>query len=263
MINYLTFFLLIVMVSPLSLAKDKVNPDGSIQIDYQFAKDEKVISFNKGKLKVSANMFNQSTDINIRMYACLDCHGKNAQGGVFYSNKGTFYNPSLVGLSKDYIKSELNEFKSKKRIADEMNIIAPLLTDETINFMAETLSAYKPVPIISNSKISQLMTDDALFKQGQNIAIKGIGNKVIACFACHGINGVGGIGPRLAGQNAGHIRTQLNNYQRGNRQSKSLMNDIANKMQAQEVSAIAHYYESLSDSNPYSYRDKYIYENNE
>jgi len=260
MIKQLSFFLLASLTLPFSVAQDKVNPDNSQVLNYTFAEDEKVISFNKGKLKVSADMFNKSTKNSVKLYACLDCHGKNAQGGDFFSEEGTFYNPSLVGLSRDYIKSELISFKRKERIADEMNIIASLLTDETIDYMAATLSAYPPVPIISEKDIDTLMKNDALFRKGQRIVMQGNSNKVIACFACHGFNGMGSIGPRLAGQSAGYIRSQMVNYRNGNRPYQSIMKEIAVNITNQDLAAVAHYYESLSETNRYSYKDKFVYE---
>ncbi|GEM_PF-2263518 len=263
MIKPLSLFLLLPLSASLSFAKDKLNPDGSPVLNYQFTKNEKTISFNKGSFKVSADMFNKSTDKDVRLFACLDCHGKNAQGGVFYSDTKTYFNPSLVGLSKDYIKSELHEFKNKERISDEMNIIASLLNDDTIDFVAQTLSDYPPVPLLPKQKINQLMATDERFQKGEKIAMQGTSNNVIACMACHGINGIGAIGPRLAGQNAGYIIQQMKNYVSGDRPSDSLMTTIANNITDQEIAAVAYYYDSLSDSNPYSYRDKYIYEKDE
>lgn len=263
MIKQFTLLLLTSLGFSHSFAQDTVTPDNSQVLNYTFAADEKVIRFNKGKLKVSADMFNKSTKNSVRLFACLDCHGKNAQGGDFFSEEGTFYNPSLVGLSRDYIKSELISFKRKERIADEMNIIASLLTDETIDYMAAAFSAYPSVPIIPYEDINNLIKKDALFRKGKRIAMQGDDNKVIACFACHGMNGIGAMGPRLAGQSAGYIRTQMANYRNEIRGSKSIMKEIAVNITNQDIAAVAHYYESLSDTNRYSFKDKFVYEKDE
>lgn len=85
---------------------------------------------------------------------------------------------------------------------------------------------------------------------GGNIAANGLWSKgVPGCNQCHGPEGrgVGPNFPRLAGQSAAYITSQIEAWTAGTRANDplSLMNGIAHKLSEDEVKAVASYYASL------------------
>jgi cytochrome c553 len=60
---------------------------------------------------------------------CMGCHGNKLQGN------GQF--PKLAGQHPQYLRKQLNEFKSGARKAGQMNAIAKNLSDEDIKALAE------------------------------------------------------------------------------------------------------------------------------
>lgn len=75
------------------------------------------------------------------------------------------------------------------------------------------------------------------------------GSGVPACAACHGPNGAGipVQFPRLAGQHARYVETQLRNFRSGDRANDGgrMMQAIAGKMTDQEMRAVAEYISGL------------------
>lgn len=69
-----------------------------------------------------------------------------------------------------------------------------------------------------------------------------------ACVTCHGPSGLGGdLFPRLAGQQASYIKTQLLAWQAGTRKGDvdGMMANVANKLTAAEVDALANYFANI------------------
>ena len=64
---------------------------------------------------------------------CMGCHGNELQG------KGQF--PKLAGQHPQYLRKQLNDFKSAARKAGHMNAIAKNLSDEDIKALAEYLGS--------------------------------------------------------------------------------------------------------------------------
>ena len=91
-----------------------------------------------------------------------------------------------------------------------------------------------------------------LVELGQTIYRGGIAEKGIpACLACHGPDGKGidtaGF-PRLAGQHAEYTKTQLTAFsmnQRTNDGDTRMMRDIAYRLHATEIEAVASYIQGL------------------
>ena len=69
-----------------------------------------------------------------------------------------------------------------------------------------------------------------------------------ACFSCHGPSGVGAEQfPRLAGQQASYLKTQLEAWQSGTRKgdADNMMGNVASKLTAAEIDQLAQYFASL------------------
>ena len=164
--------------------------------------------------------------------ACASCHGANGQ-----SNIAT--NPKLAGQHEDYLKQQLNHFKSGERVNAIMNTYAKMLTPEEMNDIAVYLSAQTPK--------AGAARDKNLVELGKNIYRAGIaGKKVPACASCHGPAGEGipVQYPRLAGQHQDYTVAQLNAY-RDNQRKNVMMSTIAQRLSNEEIKAVADYVAGL------------------
>ena len=165
--------------------------------------------------------------------------------GACHSTDGNSTSPAypvLAGQHPEYIAKQLGEFKSGAR---KNAIMAPNVTnlssDDMLN-LAAYFSAQQPKP--------RLAKDAALVAEGQKIYKGGnAGSGVPACASCHGPAG-SGIPvqfPRLAGQHAKYVLSQLKNFRSGDRANDGgkMMQVIARKMTDQEMKAVAEYINGL------------------
>jgi cytochrome c553 len=160
---------------------------------------------------------------------CFLCHG--AQGE---SSSEVF--PRLAGQHWEYTAKQLDNFKSGKRKSTAMaDMSAKLTADEMV-----ALGRYfEKQPISAESA-----KDAALSTVGSYIYH--YGNKfsgMAACASCHGAGALGtSILPRLAGQFAGYLETQLKQFnQRERTNDNAVMHSIASKMTALEMAAVSEY----------------------
>jgi cytochrome c553 len=172
--------------------------------------------------------------------ACMQCHGANGEGQA----AAGFPRPRLAGQNRNYLVKQLTDFKAKLRINPLMQPIANTLTPAQINDVADyyaSLPGWKP----STSPAP----DTAQTVRGAQLAHRGDWDKGMpACFACHGENGAG-IAPHfpgIAGQGAAYIANQLKNWQAGARSNdpQGLMKAVADKLSADDISAISAYLEN-------------------
>jgi thiosulfate dehydrogenase len=90
-----------------------------------------------------------------------------------------------------------------------------------------------------------ILLDGWAADSAENIVVQGVPGKVTACATCHGVHGEGGgdgVFPRLAGQPAAYIETQLKAFRDGGRPSP-LMSPVAAGLSDADISAIATYLE--------------------
>ena len=83
---------------------------------------------------------------------------------------------------------------------------------------------------------------------GEKIYRGGIAaTNVPACASCHGANGAGlpKQFPRMGGQHADYLTTQLKNFRTGERANAPMMMTIATKMTDAEMAAVADYIQGL------------------
>jgi cytochrome c553 len=160
---------------------------------------------------------------------CFLCHG--AQGE---SSSEVF--PRLAGQHWEYVAKQLDNFKSGKRKSSAMaDMSAKLTPDEMV-----ALGRYfEKQPIVSEPA-----KDAALAAVGNYIYHNG--NKysgMAACASCHGPGALGTNSlPRLAGQFAGYLETQLKQFnQRERTNDNAVMHSIASKMTALEMAAVSEY----------------------
>src|SRR5689334_14464896 len=165
---------------------------------------------------------------------CSTCHGPR---GI--STSPEF--PILAAQRADYLEAQLDAFRAKTReekIAhDFMWGIAYNLDDAMIKNVALYYSTQPPSPGRPG--------DPALATKGKELFDKGIpGRGIPACASCHGANAEGIAGfPRLAGQHAKYVVSQLNYIQSLVRKAP-VMHGIVKDLTPDEMQAIAVYVQS-------------------
>jgi cytochrome c553 len=83
---------------------------------------------------------------------------------------------------------------------------------------------------------------------GEKIYRGGIANKAVpACAGCHSPNGAGipAQYPRLAGQHADYVKTQLTAFRQGDRTNSAQMTAIAAILSDKEIAALSDYIAGL------------------
>ena len=208
-----------------------------------------------GDIEIDPRDFAPDKAPETRLASCLACHGENAGGDIDFGPDMHFGTPALRGMAPAYLKQSLIDYQNGSRPHEEMAVIAALLDEETMDFMAERLAAFPAPPMKSTEELAKLATDDPRFRQGQTIAQEGLPDKgVPACTDCHGALGVGDadLGPRLAGQNSLYIRQQFAAYAEMTRQTEQaeIMQSVAAELTGDEIAAVAHYYERLIQLEP-------------
>jgi cytochrome c553 len=166
---------------------------------------------------------------------CAACHGADGN-----SPSDAF--PKLAGQGEAYLLKQLIEFKSGVR---ENAVMAPMVAALSEQDMADLSAFY------ASKKTTQGAVTEDLLNAGKTLYRAG--NKqsgVPACMACHGPTGAGvpaAKWPALAGQYPAYIEAQLKAFASGARANdpNSMMRDIATKMTAKEMKAVASYASGL------------------
>lgn len=165
---------------------------------------------------------------------CAGCHNEDGNSAV-----PDF--PKIAGLDASYISKQILDFKKFKRVSEIMGPMATQIADSEIEEIAAYYSKQKRSP--------GEVTDKNLAAQGQLIYTDGIVNSAVpACSGCHGEKGEGADKfPRLAGQHAAYLNTQLLNFKNDvrNNDAKKVMRAIAQRMTEQEIKAASEYITSL------------------
>ncbi|MEO5736281.1 MAG: c-type cytochrome [Variovorax sp.] len=175
-------------------------------------------------------LFNASTPT---IQSCASCH--NADG-----NSSIPANPKLAQQHPEYILKQLQEFKAGKRKNAVMTPMASHLSDQDMRDIAWFVGAKKVKTGFSKDKDTIAM--------GEKIYRGGIADRSIpACAGCHSPNGAGipAQYPRLGGQHADYIVTQLTAFRDGGRLNAPQMTGVAAKLNDREIKAVADYIAGL------------------
>ena len=171
--------------------------------------------------------------------ACTTCHTPNGMGMAAAGF------PRLAGLSANYLRKQLADFKSGTRQNPIMQPIAQALTDDESQAISQWL-AQLPSPQYPQTGRAALVDSP-----GAVLALRGAWDRNIPeCVSCHGPSGVG-VGtefPPLAGQSAQYLSSQLNAWRQGLRKNdpNDLMGRIARAMSEDEVKAASDYFSHLT-----------------
>ena len=176
----------------------------------------------------------------IASQVCAACHGADG-------NSTAPANPKLAGQFPEYLHKQLGDFKGKAggKPAREnaiMNGMAANLSEADMLNLAAYFSGQKLKPAMASDK--------QLAGLGQRLWRGGNADKgTPACSGCHGPAGAGipGQYPRLAGQYAEYIATQLKSFRDGPRANdpNGVMRGVAARMSEREIRAVAEYASGL------------------
>ncbi|MQM36464.1 Cytochrome c4 [wastewater metagenome] len=168
--------------------------------------------------------------------ACAACHGPDGN-----SNSPQF--PNLAGQHADYVYAQLKHFKSGERQNAIMAGQVANLSDQDM----QDLAAY-----FSSLSMEVNAADKSLADQGEHIWRGGVPERnVPACSGCHGPTGAGmeGAGyPRIGGQKATYLVTQLQAYSAGKRSGypkAEIMTAVASRLSDDQIKAVASFASGL------------------
>ncbi|WP_323846055.1 c-type cytochrome [Microbulbifer magnicolonia] len=180
---------------------------------------------------------------------CAACHGADGN-----SPAPTF--PNLAGLGEKYLAKQLMDIKSGARQVPQMvgqldNFNEQDLQDIAAFFASQPmqLSGSEAISVMLNSgeSVDGLMLGRDLFRAGN--AATG----VPACMGCHSPTGQGNAPagyPRLSGQHAQYVETQLKAFRAGTRANDGdtrAMRSVAKQLSDAEIKALANYVAGLTD----------------
>ena len=161
---------------------------------------------------------------------CENCHGPDGN-----STSATF--PRLNGQQANYIVAQLKSFRGHNRgdphaMAYMWGMAGPL-SDEQIVDIAKYLSSRKP---------TEPQRGGSLAAEGRKIFMEGVdAHNIPACAACHGDHGEGNSEiPRLAGQHADYLKTQLEDF-RSLVRNNDVMHANTKEMTNREIEAVVSY----------------------
>ena len=171
--------------------------------------------------------------------ACAACHGEHGEG-----QPAAAY-PRLAGLDSGYLVGQLNAFAQGSRDSVAMGPTAKALSPDERQAVATFYAGLDAAKVEESKK-----PDAKTVAIGRSLADRGDWSKELpGCGACHGAagQGVGKTFPKLAGQSADYITSQLKAWKDGKRTDDPLhlMTGIASKLNDDQVAAVAAYYASL------------------
>jgi cytochrome c553 len=169
---------------------------------------------------------------------CLSCHGAQGQG---LEGAG----PKLAGLSSAYMAAQVKLFQSAKRQNPLMQPMAMMLQGDNIQIAADYFASLPVEDVGLHYRGDKVVIADP----AEKMAYQGDWSRDLpACFSCHGPSAVGAeLFPRLAGQQASYIKSQLEAWQKGTRKgdADNMMANVAGKLTAVEIDQLAQYFAAL------------------
>ena len=172
----------------------------------------------------------------IATQVCAACHAADG-------NSIAPANPKIAGQFPEYLEKQLRDFKAEggKKAARESAVMAGMvanLSPADMKGLAAHYSQQKLKPAAAADK--ELASLGQKVWRGGNAA-----SGVPACSGCHGPAGAGlpGQYPRLAGQYAEYVTTQLKAFKEGARSNdpNGAMRGVAARLTEREIRAVSEY----------------------
>lgn len=175
--------------------------------------------------------------------ACASCHGIDG-AGIAQARY-----PALAAMPGAYIVKQLEDFKSGTRNNTTMREIAAGMNAQE---MLAAANYYAALPRPKGKAVQASASD---FERGSRLSVNGAWDRDLpACFKCHGQNGTGiaPYFPPLAGQHAGYIVQQLQDWRAGRRKNDAigLMKAVADRLNDEDIRALGEYLASLNEVKP-------------
>lgn len=180
-----------------------------------------------------------STAGQLKSASCVACHGPDG------NQTANPVWPKLAGQSVEYLTKELMDFKAGEKGGRNNPIMTPLATPLSTADITDLAAYYAHLPRTVG------VADPKLVDLGQRLYRGGdLAKGIPACAACHSPSGLGNAPaafPALSGQNADYIAEQLKAFRNHTRTNdlNQIMQDIAAKMNDQEIAAVASYVQGL------------------
>ena len=149
-------------------------------------------------------------------------------------------NPKLAQQHPEYLYKQLIEFKAGKRKNAVMQGMAATLSEDEMRDVAWFMGSKKIKPGFAKDKATVAL--------GEKIYRGGIADRQIpACAGCHSPDGAGipAQYPRLGGQHADYIATQLTAFRENVRMNSIQMTGVAAKLNDREIKAVSDYIAGL------------------
>ncbi len=149
-------------------------------------------------------------------------------------------NPKLAQQHPEYLYKQLVEFKAGKRKNAVMQGMAATLSDVEMRDIAWFMGSIKMKPGFAKDKATVAL--------GEKIYRGGIADRQIpACAGCHSPDGAGipAQYPRLGGQHADYIATELTMFRDNVRTNSIQMTGVAAKLNDREIKAVSDYIAGL------------------
>jgi cytochrome c553 len=168
--------------------------------------------------------------------ACIACHGPNG-------NSANPEWPNLAGQHEQYVRKQLQAFKSGARKNPLMTPMAMGLSDDDMEDLGAYFAAQKPA--------ATLEADAGKVAVGQRVYRSGDAKTgAPACASCHGPTGDGNPPasyPAVRGQYATYVAAQLRAYRAGTRATdqNQMMRNVAATMSDEQIDAVASYIQGL------------------
>lgn len=177
---------------------------------------------------------------SIDIYGCAACHGRDGLG-----RDGDAF-PIVAGQSERYLLDTLRAYAEGRRQSGFMQAAAGALTEAELEAVAAHFAAQPFRPAVGAAE-----PDPDLVARGRRIAEHGLpSEKVPACDGCHGAGATNPAYPRIAGQHASYLKTQLALWAEGKRGGTSyapLMDTVGHVLDPAAIEAVAAYYASVKD----------------
>jgi len=167
------------------------------------------------------------------MGRCFLCHG-----GTGDSSSPLY--PKLAGQNEQYLLKQLNNFKQGLRDSYDMRKVVAEMDEQDFRAVAHFFS--RQAPSRGKSAYADMRAiGEKIYKEGN--PEKGLK----ACRECHGDDGGGSATlPKIAGQHTLYVETQLALFEERKRTNdNALMQDIAMRLDSDEMRALAEYLRGL------------------
>ena len=167
---------------------------------------------------------------------CGACHGPDGNSAA-----PTF--PKLAGQGERYLLKQLKDIKSGARPVVPMTGLLDNLSDQDLADISAYFASQKGSVGAADPKLVE--RGEALFRGGK------VEDGMPACTGCHSPDGSGNAAagfPKLGGQHAQYVATQLTNFREGVRTNDGdtmIMRAIAAKLSNKDIEAVSSYIQGL------------------